>query len=111
MPEALQAQRGRRASGVVAAMVSPCATSRAVAVSSPDAAFARSADPARSRNTSQARHLGHAVSMAMLGSVQLPDWKVWVLGVVPLVNAAAERRLQPEPEGFDIDRDTNRHRR
>jgi hypothetical protein len=23
--------------------------------------------------------------MAMLGRVQLPDWKVWVLGVVPVV--------------------------
>ena len=26
-----------------------------------------------------------AASMARLGSVQLPDWKVWVLGVVPVV--------------------------
>ena len=43
--------------------------------------------------------------MDMLGRVQLPDWKVWVLGVVPVVTGCAERRLQPEPEGLDIDRD------
>ena len=28
---------------------------------------------------------GIAVSIAMLGRVQLPDWKVWVLGVMPVV--------------------------
>jgi hypothetical protein len=28
---------------------------------------------------------GMAVSMDMLGSVQFPDWKVCVFGVVPLV--------------------------
>jgi hypothetical protein len=34
---------------------------------------------------------GIATSMAMLGRVQLPDWKVWVLGVVPV----GRRRRRP----------------
>jgi len=48
-----------------------------------------------------------ATSTAMLGKVQLPDWKVWVFGVVPVVvgwpNAAFSQK--PKAEGLYIDRD------
>ena len=32
--------------------------------------------------------------MAMLGSVQLPDWKVWVFGVVPEVTGAPKAAFE-----------------
>ena len=35
--------------------------------------------------------------MAMLGSVQLPDWKVWVLGVVPEVTGAPNAAFSHSP--------------
>ena len=39
-----------------------------------------------------------AVSMAILGSVQLPDWKVWVLGVVPVVVGCPKAAFSQRPK-------------
>ena len=38
-----------------------------------------------------------ATSMAMEGRVQFPDWKVWVLGVVPVVVGDPKAAFSQKP--------------
>jgi hypothetical protein len=77
----------------------------------PTAASARTADPARSPNTSQsAAPRAWPVSMAMLGRVQLPDWKVWVLGVVPVVTGWPKAAFSQNPKASTSIGTPPRHR-
>ncbi len=39
-----------------------------------------------------------ATSMAMEGRVQFPDWKVWVLGVVPVVVGDPKAAFNQKPK-------------
>ncbi len=90
---------------VVVPTVSPCATSRAVAVSSPERAICQlkwsSTQPEYMANRGTS---GIAVSIAIDGSIQLPEPKL----VRPRARAGGDRiaegRLQPEAEGLGVER-------
>ena len=85
--------------------VSPCATSFAVAVSSPERCICQ-----LSWSRTQPEYIayrgtsGIAVSIDSDGSVRLPERNSWVQGPLPLVDRLAEGGLQPEAEGRGIDR-------
>ena len=83
---------------MVAAIASPCAISRAVAVRRPDRFICHDnwsiTQPAYIANRGTS---GMATSMAMEGSVQFPDWKLWVLGVVPVVVGAPKAAFSQKP--------------
>lgn len=81
-----------------AATFSPCATSRAVAVSRPDRGICQVITEHAARIHRIARHLRHARLIDMLGSVQDPDWNSWVQGPRAGRGRITKGRLSQNPK-------------